>query len=104
MYVLCFCRSLCLLHYKDEPLKIVRGEGQFLYDKDNVAYLDCVNNHSHVGHCHPKIISAALSQMSIVGPVISTYSDPTDIVDIYIQELRATFPPELNTFYFTDSG
>ena len=39
----------------DEPLYIVRGEGQYLYDSDGRQYLDCCNNVAHVGHCHPKV-------------------------------------------------
>ncbi|MCP4425948.1 MAG: phosphotransferase, partial [Chloroflexi bacterium] len=37
-----------------EPLKIVRGAGQFLYDEAERPYLDCVNNVCHVGHSHPR--------------------------------------------------
>ena len=39
----------------DEPLYIVRGKGQYLYDSDGRQYLDCCNNVAHVGHCHPKV-------------------------------------------------
>lgn len=39
----------------DEPLHIVRGEGQYLYDAEGSQYLDCCNNVAHVGHCHPKV-------------------------------------------------
>ena len=28
----------------DEPLHIVRGKGQYLYDGDGNQYLDCINN------------------------------------------------------------
>ena len=43
-----------------EPLHIVKGEGQYLYDVNGEKYLDAVNNISHVGHCHPKVIEALL--------------------------------------------
>ena len=33
-----------------KPLHIVRGSGQFLYDKNGLEYLDGVNNIQHVGH------------------------------------------------------
>ncbi|MEI2722614.1 MAG: aminotransferase class III-fold pyridoxal phosphate-dependent enzyme [Verrucomicrobiota bacterium] len=36
-----------------QPLKIVRGLAQYLYDESGRAYLDGVNNVAHVGHCHP---------------------------------------------------
>ncbi len=41
----------------DEPLYIVRGRGQYLYDAEGNQYLDCCNNVAHVGHCHPKVQS-----------------------------------------------
>jgi hypothetical protein len=46
----------------DRPLHIVRGRGQYLYDSNGKEYLDMVNNISHVGHCHPKVIEAANNQ------------------------------------------
>lgn len=39
----------------DEPLYIVRGKAQYLYDAEGNQYLDCCNNVAHVGHCHPKV-------------------------------------------------
>ena len=42
----------------DEPLKIVRGSLQYLFDNRGKSYLDCVNNVSHVGHCHPAVVRA----------------------------------------------
>jgi 4-aminobutyrate aminotransferase-like enzyme len=45
-----------------EPLHIVKGKGQYLYDIDGKQYLDAVNNIQHVGHCHPKIVEAAEKQ------------------------------------------
>ena len=39
----------------DEPLYIVRGKAQYLYDAEDNQYLDCCNNVAHVGHCHPKV-------------------------------------------------
>lgn len=49
-----------------QPLKIVRGKGVWLYEEDGSAYLDMVNNVSHVGHCHPKVVAAACKQMTLL--------------------------------------
>ena len=43
------------ISYK-EPLHIVRGRGQYLYDDQGREYLDGVNNIQHVGHCHPAVV------------------------------------------------
>ena len=47
------------------PLKLKTGSGQFLYDDLGNQYLDCVNNVCHVGHCHPRVVQAAASQLGM---------------------------------------
>lgn len=42
-----FFRKSCELFYKKNPLKIVRGQAQYLYDQDGREYLDCINNVAH---------------------------------------------------------
>ena len=42
----------------EEPLHIVKGVAQYLFDKDGKKYLDAINNIQHVGHCHPRINEA----------------------------------------------
>ena len=37
--------------FQDDPLKIVRGRGQYLFDGDGNCYLDCINNVAH-GKCN----------------------------------------------------
>src|SRR5262249_62065672 len=49
-----------------EPLHIVRGRRQYLYDSGGRAYLDCVTNVAHVGHCHPRVIAAAAGKMALL--------------------------------------
>ena len=49
------------------PIEVVieRGEGAWVYDVDGKKYLDCLSAYSAVnqGHCHPRIIEAAVAQM-----------------------------------------
>lgn len=35
------------LFFSKNPLKIVRGRGQYMYDENGVEYLDCINNVAH---------------------------------------------------------
>lgn len=37
-------RKSCQLFYKNDPLKIVRGKAQFMFDEEGTRYLDCINN------------------------------------------------------------
>ena len=46
-YILCqfSLRPSLSLHYSVyHPLKIIRGEGAFLFDENDQRYLDCINN------------------------------------------------------------
>lgn len=47
MLMCIFFRKSCALFYKKNPLKIVRGRAQYLYDHDGREYLDCINNVAH---------------------------------------------------------
>ena len=88
------------LSYKD-PLNIVRGNGQYLYDSNGIKYLDGVNNIQHVGHSHPKIIEAANAQFKKLN-TNTRYLDET--VLNYARSLTKKLPEGLNKFFFTNSG
>lgn len=86
--------------YRD-PLKIVRGEGQYLFDQAGNAYLDCVNNVCHVGHCHPRVVEAGRLQMAELNTNTRYLHDA--IVE-YAMRLTATLPEPLSVCYFVNSG
>ena len=46
-----------------QPVELVRGFAQYLYDQSGRRYLDAYNNVPHVGHCHPRVVDAAARQM-----------------------------------------
>jgi 4-aminobutyrate aminotransferase-like enzyme len=83
------------------PLHIVRGERQFLFDAEGQAYLDCVNNVCHVGHCHPRVVEAAGRQMALLNT--NTRYLHENIVT-YAQRLSATLPGPLEVCFFVCSG
>ncbi|UCD38989.1 MAG: aminotransferase class III-fold pyridoxal phosphate-dependent enzyme [Fidelibacterota bacterium] len=83
------------------PLEIVRGQGQFLFEPDGRAYLDCINNVCHVGHCHPGVV-AALSDQAAVLNTNTRYLHPY-LVE-YAERLTATLPEPLSVCYFVNSG
>jgi 4-aminobutyrate aminotransferase-like enzyme len=85
----------------DEPLQIVKGDGQYLYSEDGQRYLDCVNNIQHVGHCHPKVVEAAQMQYEKLN-TNTRYLDETIIK--YAHDLTQTLPDGLNVCFFTNSG
>ncbi len=83
------------------PLHMVRGRGQVLYDAEGRAYLDCVNNVCHVGHTHPRVVSAAASQMAVLNTNTRYLHEQ---ILRYADELRALLPESLSVCYFVNSG
>lgn len=84
-----------------EPLKIVRGQGQYLYDQRGRPFLDLVNNVCHVGHCHPRVVAAGQHQMGLINTNTRyLYDGLTE----YAERLCATLPAPLNTCFFVNSG
>lgn len=84
-----------------EPLKIVRGEGAWLYDQHGDAYLDMVNNVCHVGHCHPQVVRAGQAQMALLNTNTRYLHD--NLVE-YALRLTATLPAPLSVLFLTNSG
>jgi 4-aminobutyrate aminotransferase-like enzyme len=85
----------------ENPLKIVRGRGQYLFTEDGQTYLDGVNNVCHVGHCHPHVVAAACRQM----PILNTNTRYLhDTIIQYAERLLAKFPDPLSVCYFVCTG
>ena len=88
------------LSYED-PLQIVRGKGQYLFDEKGDKFLDCINNIQHVGHSHPRVVEAANKQWKKLN-TNTRYLDET-IVN-YAEALAKKLPDKLSKFFFTNSG
>jgi 4-aminobutyrate aminotransferase-like enzyme len=84
-----------------EPLKIVRGEGQYLYDDRGRRFLDLVNNVCHVGHCHPHVVAAGQRQMTELNTNTRYLHDH---LAEYALKLTATFPDPLSVCFFVCTG
>ncbi len=85
----------------DEPLRMVRGQGQYLFDHRGRPYLDLVNNPCHVGHCHPKVVAAGQHQMGLLNTNTRyLYDGLTE----YAERLCDTLPDPLDTCFFVNSG
>ena len=88
------------LAYHD-PIKMVRGSGQYLYDDRGHPFLDLVNNVCHVGHCHPRVVEAGQGQMARLNTNTRyLYDELTQ----YAERLCATLPDTLNTCFIVNSG
>lgn len=85
----------------DAPLEITRGRGQYLFDGNGRAYLDCVNNICHVGHSHPRVVAAMAEQAATLNT--NTRYLHSNIVE-YARRLTDTLPGSLSVCYFVNSG
>ncbi len=83
------------------PLKIVKGALQYLYDDRGSTYIDCVNNVSHVGHCHPTVVRTMQKQIATLNTNTRYLNDE---MMAYAQELTALLPSGLSVCYFVNSG
>lgn len=87
--------------FYEEPFAPVRGEGVWLYDKDNTPYLDAYNNVASIGHCHPAVV-AAIAEQSAQLNTHTRYLHPS-IVD-YAEDLLSEFPEPLDNMTMTCTG
>jgi 4-aminobutyrate aminotransferase-like enzyme/Ser/Thr protein kinase RdoA (MazF antagonist) len=88
------------LSYKD-PIKIVRGWMQYLYDEEGRKYLDAYNNVAHVGHCHPRVVKAGQDQMAQLNTNTRYLHD---LINRYAERLTTTMPDSLSVCFFVNSG
>jgi len=84
-----------------EPLKIVRGWRQYLYDETGRAFLDVYNNVPLVGHSHPRVVEAVSRQMALLNTNTRYLHDN---ITRYAERLTALFPAPLRVCYFLNSA
>ncbi len=84
-----------------QPLHIVRGYRQYLYDDQGRQYLDAVNNVPTVGYCHPRVVEAASRQMAMVATNTRYLHEA---LVRYAGRLTATLPEPLRICFFVCSG
>jgi len=92
-------KSLSLSY--SQPIKMLRGEMQWLMDESGRRYLDTVNNVAHVGHEHPAVIRAGQQQMAVLNT--NTRYLHENVV-AFAKEICNTLPPELSVIHFVNSG
>jgi 4-aminobutyrate aminotransferase-like enzyme/Ser/Thr protein kinase RdoA (MazF antagonist) len=85
----------------DDPLHVVRGSMQYLFDQSGRRYLDAYNNVPHVGHCHPRVVEAARRQM---GRLNTNTRYLSELATRYAARLVATLPGALKVCFFVNSG
>merc|ERR1719193_689992 len=72
-----------------------------MYDDNNNAYLDCINNVCHVGHCHPMVVKAGQEQMAQLNTNSRFLHDN---LTNYAERLTSTLPGNLSVAFLVNSG
>ena len=87
--------------YGADPLTVVRGDKQYLYDNAAHRYIDGYNNVAHVGHCHPRVVRAVSEQLAVLNTNTRYLQEQ---LTVYAEQLTALLPGSLGVCYFTASG
>ncbi len=87
-----------------EPLMIVEGHMQYLFDETGRRYLDLFAGIVTVscGHCHPKVTEAMARQIGMIQHTTTIYLNP--LIGEYAKRLAAKLPGDLDVIYFVNSG
>ncbi len=89
------------LSYGSQPLQIVRGWMQYLFDENGRTFIDAYNNVPHVGHAHPSVTEAVAAQLATLN-TNTRYLHELPLE--FAAELTAMLPPPLEVCFFTASG
>ncbi len=87
-----------------EPLLIVEGHMQYLFDETGRRYLDFFAGIATVavGHCHPKVVRAMETQLETLQHGTTIYLHPN--FPLLAKKLASKMPKGLDVTYFTNSG
>jgi alanine-glyoxylate transaminase/(R)-3-amino-2-methylpropionate-pyruvate transaminase len=91
------------LYYK-QPIMIVEGKMQWVWDDAGKRYLDGLGGivTVSVGHCHPHVVAAANRQNETLQHSTTIYLQPK--IAEFAEKLASKMPGELKVCYFVNSG
>lgn len=87
------------------PIIVQHGQGSYLYDQDGKAYLDftCGIGVTNTGHCHPRVVAAIQHQAGLLIHGQVNIIMHTPMLEL-VNELRQIVSPNLDGFFFSNSG
>ena len=93
-----------LITYYKDPLMVVEGHMQYVYDETGKRYLDGFAGivTVSVGHCHPSVIEKVTAQAKTLQHTTTIYLHPT--ITQFAEKLASKMPAGLQSTYFTNSG
>ena len=95
-----------LVTYYRDPLMVVEGHMQYLWDEQGRRYLDAIAGivSISVGHCHPYVVEKVREQVGKLQHTTTIYLNPT--IGQFGQKLAEHMPEgmDLSVSYFTNCG
>ena len=93
-----------VITYYDEPLALVSGKGNYVYDAEGTEYLDFFGGILTVslGHCNETITNKTIEQLKKLQHVSTLY--PTSPAGELAEKLSKIMPGKLKKSFFTSSG
>ncbi len=90
--------------YGSRGIKIVRGEGQYVWDSNGNKYLDCHTGHgaAFLGHRNPRIVNAVKEQLDVLTVLSTSYE--SDLREEAIKALERIAPNKYGYVYILNSG
>ncbi|MCW5960242.1 MAG: aspartate aminotransferase family protein [Pyrinomonadaceae bacterium] len=90
--------------YYEEPVALVRGSGEYVWDEDGKKYLDCFGGvlTVSVGHANPKVNEAVVEQVNTMQHTSGLYVNP--VQSDLAEKLAEIAPGDLKKSFFTSSG
>lgn len=85
----------------NEPIYMASSAFQYMFDVYGNTFLDAYNNIPHVGHSHPKVVTAGQKQMAKLN---TNTRYLYDLLPEYTEKLLSKLPDSLNKVYFVNSG
>ncbi len=87
-----------------EPLMLVEGHMQYLFDETGRRYLDMIAGIVTIscGHCHPKVVERVREQVSTLQHATTIYLHPN--LPKLARRIAGKMPPGLDVTYFVNSG
>jgi 4-aminobutyrate aminotransferase len=97
--------NLSPVWYRYTGIIASHGEGAYIFADDGKRFLDftCGIGVTNTGHCHPRVVDAIRQQAGrlIHGQVNILLNPP--LLQL-VNELSSIFPPQLDGFFFSNSG
>jgi 4-aminobutyrate aminotransferase-like enzyme len=90
--------------YYQEPVALVRGEGQYVWDDAGKRYLDCFGGvlTVSVGHANPQVNAAIIEQVKTISHTSTLYANRPQ--GDLAEKLHQITPGRLKKSFFTNSG